>query len=87
MEEMPFVFVIVITGMVLTYKLLSQIITRAKGPRPSRRKTPYEPVPAMASGLSAEEVDELIVRAQEMQRRIVTLEEIVAAERAQRSEA
>ena len=85
----PLETAIAIIAMVLGYKLISQIISRAKTPsehksfRRSRRKPPVCPEPEPEP---YESPDLLIERAEAMQRRINTLEEIIAAERLQRSE-
>jgi len=83
---------IAITGMVLGYKLLSQLIAafsrkgvEGNGRRGRhRRRGPVPPVPVPEPD---ESPDELLARAEAMQRRIQTLEEIIASERLERREA
>ncbi|MDJ0838612.1 MAG: hypothetical protein QNK37_18995 [Acidobacteriota bacterium] len=84
----PLETAVAITAIVLGYKLLSQLITRVKAPSEHKsfrmsRKKPVEP-PPIPELYDPPEV--LLARAEEMQRRIDTLEEIIAAERLQRSE-
>ena len=83
---------IAITGMVLGYKLLSQLIAAfSRRPvegvgrrRRHRRREPVAPVPVPVPN---ESPDELLARAEAMQRRIQTLEEIIASELPERKEA
>ena len=81
MEDV-FICGIAITGMVLGYKLLSELIAAISGrPKKMGRRKRHQPPPPPVETITRETNDELIARARAMQRRIETLEAIIASER------
>jgi uncharacterized protein YlxW (UPF0749 family) len=73
------IFAIVLVAIICGYKLLSQIITAIVRDKPAQResrrqKTHSQPI--------QEDPAELRARAERLQKRIATLEEIIASERA-----
>lgn len=71
------ILIIVVIAMIVFYKLMSQIITvykeKHQGPNPKTMRR--------AEPMSLDEAESLRMRAQELQRRLHTLEEIIAAEK------